>query len=399
MHTKRLSAATYGHLSIDIVNASVAMILVAVSSKFNLSISQIGFAALMYQIFAAMSQPLFGTLTDRLRGRWIGAIGLLWTLIFYSLASTMSNYPLFLVCLMLGGLGSGAFHAAGLLNASLSGGARPTMATSIFFLGGQSGIALGPILAGVVLQRWGLAGIPFIALAMTPAVVMMFLHMNDPLPVEPKVIHTSLDEARDARRQSAAAIIVIAFFMLIAFRSGTGQTFSTLLPKFYDTLGYSPATYGFMIGLFSLAGAVGTFAGGFMGDRFNRRVVIVTVTVLSVPFSYLMLNSTGWTFAIAAIMAGMLLSIPHSIILVMAQELAPNRRGLVGGLVLGFMFASGSTIAWLASIAADRTDLLTVMSVVAFMPLLAAACAVLLPSTRKTQPVRVQPEPSPAAAD
>ncbi len=151
MYKRRLFAASYGHLSIDILNASVAMILTLAAPTFNLTIGQIGFGAMMYQIVAAMSQPLFGGLTDRLQGRWVAAIGVLWTAIFYALASFMPTYPLFISVLMIGGLGSGAFHAAGMLNAAVSGGAKPTTSTSIFFLGGQSGLALGPIIAGFVI--------------------------------------------------------------------------------------------------------------------------------------------------------------------------------------------------------------------------------------------------------
>jgi FSR family fosmidomycin resistance protein-like MFS transporter len=167
MNTKRLFAASYGHLSIDIVNSSVAMILVVVAGQFNLSISKIGFGALVYQFSAAMSQPLFGGLTDKLNGRWIGAVGVAWTAIFYAAAAFMPNYPLFITLLMIGGLGSGAFHAAGMVNAS--GGHKAATATSYFFLGGQVGLALGPILAGVVIGSIGLIGMPLLALLAVPA--------------------------------------------------------------------------------------------------------------------------------------------------------------------------------------------------------------------------------------
>jgi asparagine N-glycosylation enzyme membrane subunit Stt3 len=76
----------------------------------------------------------------------------------------------------------------------------------------------------------------------------------------------------------------------------------------------------------------------------------------------------------------MMLSMPHSILLVMTQELAPNRRGLVGGMVLGFMFASGSTLAWLQSIVATNRGLQPVLTVVALFPIVAGMIALLLPS-------------------
>jgi FSR family fosmidomycin resistance protein-like MFS transporter len=405
MNNSRLIAATYGHFSIDVVNSSVAMILTASALRFDLSIGQIGLGALIYQITAAMSQPLFGSLTDRLRGRWVGALGLLWTLAFYALASTMPTYPLFIGTLMIGGLGSGAFHAAGLLNASSSGGKRPTLATSVFFVGGQSGLAVGPVIAGILLLRMDLHAMPWIALAMAPAAFVMLFFMNDPLPAPPPAAARESAAAGTKRRgQTAAAlsgaVAMTALFALITFRSGTAQSFATLLPKFYDEQGLTSAQYGLMLGIFAMSGAMGTFLGGFMGDRYNRRTVLVLVMFLSAPFAWMMLHTAGWQFVVMAIGAGIFLSIPHSIVLVMAQEMMPQRRGMMGGLTLGFIFASGSTVAWLASLAADRVGLPTVLSALALMPILAGLCALLLPAHGPTRTVIPEVlEPVPAAAD
>lgn len=395
MNKKRLTAASYGHFSIDILNSSVAIILTLAAAQFNLTIAQIGFGAMMYQMFAAMSQPLFGGLTDKLNGRWIGAVGVLWTAIFYATAAFMPNYPLFITLLMIGGLGSGAFHAAGMVNASASGGAKAATATSYFFLGGQVGLALGPILAGVVIGGMGLAGMPLMALIAIPAVTMMFLHMNDALPAAPKSAKSEKQQRDAGRTHTAAALLITAFVLFILLRSGTAQGYATLLPKFYESAGYSAAQFGLMLGLFNFAGAMGTLIGGYLGDRFDRRTIMIVASILSVPFAYAMLYVGGFAYVATAILAGVLLSMPHSLLMVMSQELAPNRRGLAGGLVLGFIFASGSFMAWLQSIVAEQYGLLAVLSVVAFFPLFAGLTAFAFPSDRSR---RAKSLPAPAAA-
>jgi FSR family fosmidomycin resistance protein-like MFS transporter len=385
MNTKRLFAATWGHFSIDIVNSSVAMILVAVAGRFDLSISKIGLGALVYQISAAMSQPLFGGLTDRFRGRWVGAVGLLWTLLFYGVAMLAPTYPIFLALLMVGGLGSGAFHAAGLLNASVSGGAtRRATATSIFFVGGQTGLAMGPLIAGIVLARGGLPSMAWVAFAMVPAALLMLLWMNDPLPI-PKAAAPRTTSAGEQSRRAVNWTLITTFILLITFRSGTAQSFATLLPKYYADMGLTSATYGVMLSVFALAGAVGTFLGGYFGDRVDRRLLIFAVTMGAAPLAWLMLHVSGVPFFLVAVGAGLLLSVPHSVVLVLAQELAPGRQGLVGGLVLGFIFASGSAVAWIASMAADRVGLGTVLSWLAWMPILAGLTALLLPAGRHVE--------------
>ena len=311
----------------------------------------------------------------------------------------MPNYPLFITTLMIGGLGSGAFHAAGMLNASVSGGSKAATATSYFFLGGQTGLALGPIIAGIVVGQLGLMGMPLIALLALPAIALMFLYMNDALPAAPRVATQVASDARASRLHGAAALTITAFVLFIVFRSGTSQGFATLLPAYFASLGYTAAEFGLMLGIFNFAGALGTLAGGYLGDRFNRRTIMITASFLSAPFAYLMLHTTGPAFIVTAILAGMFLSMPHSILLVLAQELAPNNRGLVGGLVLGFIFASGSVMAWLEAIVATNVGLAPVLSVVAFFPLLAGLAGFWLPATPTRRPVTVTSTPAATAAD
>jgi FSR family fosmidomycin resistance protein-like MFS transporter len=398
MNVKRLMATSLGHFVIDVLNSSVAMILTHLSGRFDLSISQIGFGAMIYTIFAAMTQPVFGALADHWRGRWLAAIGVLWTALFFILAAFMPSYPLLLTCLTIGAWGSGAFHAAGMVNANAAGGVRyPTMATSIFFLFGQSGLALGPIVAGYYLEQIGLAGMPYAATATLPVVVLMFIYMQQPLADDPQVgaSHLSADQTNHRRR--TATFVVLMFILLIALRSTTAQSFTTLLPKFYDDQGISALLYGQMLGVFSFCGALGTFLGGLLGDRYNRRMVIFLSTILAAPFCVALLNTGGWLYLLSAGIAGALLSVPHSIILVMAQQLLPTRKGLVGGLVLGFMFASGAIATWIAAWFADFYGLFVVLMVLATLPVGAACCALLLPSTR-TLPAPT-PEPELAVAN
>jgi len=395
MNRKRLFVASYGHFSIDIINSSVPMILTLVSGRFALSIAQIGFGAMMYQISAAMSQPLFGGLTDKLHGRWVGPLGLLWTAVFFAGAALMPTYPLFISCLIVGGLGSGAFHAAGMVNASMSGGSKPTTSTSYFFLGGQSGLALGPIIVGFLVVPLGLAGMPLMALAALPGVVLMFMYMNDKLPTVSRQV--TVTDAAASRNHGAATLLVTAFVLFILLRSGTSQGFATLLPSYFSSLGYAPAQFGLMLGIFSFAGALGTLLGGYLGDRYNRRTIMMMSSIASAPFAYMMLHTSGAPYIIGAIGAGMFLSMPHSILLVMAQELAPHRRGLVGGLVLGFIFASGSVMAWLEAIVAVQIGLQQVLSIVAFFPVAAGLVAFFLPTKRQEQPAPVG-VPLPTAA-
>jgi FSR family fosmidomycin resistance protein-like MFS transporter len=399
MKVKRLSAVSLGHFSIDVLNASIAMVLTSAAGLFDMSVSQIGFGAMVCTLSASLTQPLFGLWADRLKGRWLGAAGLLWTASFYALAPFMPNYWALVACLAMGALGSGALHPVGIIHASSAGGRLPTTATSIFFLSGQSGLALGPFVAGLAIQTVGLrVGMPLMALATLPAVFVMSVVLRAPIEESAPAPKPAKSSGTVGARRNRGLFVAVAFILLIALRSATMQSYMVLLPKYFDDLGYEPAFYGFIIGVLVFGGALGTFGGGYLGDKHNRRVVIFVATVISVPFLLGLLNSVGTVLLVSAALGGAMLNIPHSILLMMAQQFLPTRKGMIGGAVLGFMFASGAVSAWVASLAADVVGLGTVLTVLAFFPIGAGICALVLPSTR--QPALSQEESaSPTAAD
>jgi len=132
-----------------------------------------------------------------------------------------------------------------------------------------------------------------------------------------------------------------------------------------------------------------------LGDRMERRLLLFLSTLLSIPFCYGLLHLEGWLFFLVAALAGGLLNVPHSILIIMGQRFLPARQGMIGGAVLGFTFASGAALAWVASWFADWAGLLTVLTILAIVPLGAAISTLFLPTARPTITLATVP----AAAD
>ena len=181
MDFRRLSAVSFGHMAIDIINASIAMILTVLVVPFNLSNSQIALGGMIYQLMGSLTQPFFGVLADRFGGRWLGAVGLLWTSVFYFAATFSQNYITLIVLMAVASLGSGAFHPQGAMNAGAAGRERRTTGTSIFFLLGQMGLAFGPMIAGFLLEEIGMMGPRIMAAATLPFVAWMAVGLHKPV--------------------------------------------------------------------------------------------------------------------------------------------------------------------------------------------------------------------------
>ena len=388
MNLRRLSAVSFGHMAIDVLNASIAMILAVLAVPFNISNAQIGLGSMAYALMGSLSQPFFGVLADRFGGRWLGAIGLLWTAVFYYAATFSQNYFTLIALMTIASLGSGAFHPQGAMNAGAAGGHKATTGTSVFFLLGQMGLAIGPMVAGVLLEEIWMDGPRYMAVATLPFVAWMAFGLRKPLvrvqdepaqarPVEqrPRSPIGANPVPQPNRRWPA----LVAFAVLVALRASVHQIFYGLLPKYFSDLGFSPKEFGFMVGVPSVAIALGSMTGGILGDRYEQPKIVLWSLLAATPFSWLMLDIVdGWLFFPLAFTAGFLVGIPHSILVVMAQRFLPNRQGLASGAILGFTFASGAFGIGLAGPIADYSSLSGVMHVVALLPLLAALCAVFL---------------------
>ena len=395
MNLRRLSAVSFGHMAIDILNASIAMILAVLAVPFNISNAQIGLGGMAYALMGSLTQPFFGVLADRFGGRWLGAIGLLWTAVFYYAATFSQNYFTLIALMTIASLGSGAFHPQGAMNAGAAGGHKATTGTSVFFLLGQMGLAMGPMLAGVLLEEIWMDGPRYMAIATLPFVVWMAFGLRKPLvrvEDEPPRARPAGQRPRAVRQTVRASIganpasqtsrrwpALVAFAVLVALRASVHQIFYGLLPKYFADLGFSPTQFGFMVGVPSVAIALGSMTGGILGDRYEQPKILLWSLLAATPFSWLMLDIVdGWAFFPLAFAAGFLVGIPHSILVVMAQRFIPNRQGLASGAILGFTFASGALGMGLAGPLADLYTLSGVMHVVAIMPLFAALCAVFL---------------------
>ncbi|MEZ4830783.1 MAG: MFS transporter [Caldilineaceae bacterium] len=393
MNLKRLFAVSIGHFAIDILNSSVAMILTVLAVPFAISNGQIGLGIMLYQLVGSLSQPIFGWLADRFSGRWLGALGLLWTATFYSLATFAQDYIFLVTMMTLASLGSGAFHPQGAMVASHAGGRRSSSATAIFFLLGQMGLAFGPIIAGVVLQYLDLAGARIVAMATLPAVALMAYGLHRPLEAHghDHDAHATSGKTR-APSVDRRLSVIVAFGLLVALRATVQQGYYGLLPKFFADQGLEPAVYGLLVGVFSTTLAVGTLTGGILGDRLEHRTLLIWASAITAPFTYAMLFVDGWIYWVLAGIAGFLVGIPHSILVVMAQNLLPKRQGLASGAVLGFMFATGAAGTGIAGWIADYTGMAAALHGVALLPIGATIAAFFL----ARQP-KAAVEPIPAA--
>ncbi len=385
------NSVAYGHFIVDVLNGQRSVLLTYWSQQLGLSNAWLALVSTIYVWVASLSQPLFGWITDRFgKTRLMAAGGILWMSGFFALALFLP-VGWAIPCLILGSLGSAAFHPSGAAQATLRGrsllAGRETTSTSWFFLFGQFGYFMGPILGGPLLQRFGPGGLLLLAV---PALAIG-LNAAWRLRAPAKACGAGADLARAARRVDLGAAgsgssrgtgrfgFALALVIVAGLQSWAQQNMNTFLPKYLSDLGQTPGVYGLMTGLFMGGSALGNVLGGSLADRFGRRrVAVIMLALAGLPLTAIAL--AGWTLWLYLLvpLAGALTGAVHSIIVVLAQRLLKGGMALASGLTLGFMFSAGALGTLLSGPLADTRGFPPVFLMTAGLTLAASLTALFL---------------------
>src|ERR1700735_3382316 len=135
-------------------------------------------------------QPAFGVITDKRRMGWLIAAGLLVAGIGVGLSGLGDSYVITWLAIALSGVGVAAYHPEATRTARGVAG-NSTQAMSWFSVGGNLGIALGPVLVTPVLRRTPLRVTPPVGMAALLAVRRPWRQAQE------------ADRARQSRRAAA----------------------------------------------------------------------------------------------------------------------------------------------------------------------------------------------------
>src|SRR5262249_12304511 len=124
----------------------------------------VGAIVLAATVASSVVQPAFGLWSDRRGAAWLLAAGPLVACCGVALLAVAPSYPTVLLCVLVSGIGVAAFHPEGTKFASWVSGEQRSTAMSVFSVGGNAGIAVGPLVAGALASVFGLAGAGAIAL-------------------------------------------------------------------------------------------------------------------------------------------------------------------------------------------------------------------------------------------
>lgn len=375
------------HLLNDMMQSLLPAIYPNLKAELGLSFSQIGLVTLTYQITASILQPLIGLYADKRPTPLALPGGTLFSLAGLLVLSTAHSYALLLVGASLLGMGSSVFHPESSRVARMAAGRRHGLAQSMFQVGGNAGSALGPLAAAIVVMRWGQSSLAFFAMlallscAILWNVSLWYRHHGLARIARGKAAQHSIAPLPRGKALGGIAILLALIFSKYVYLASLTSYFTFyLIHRFGVTVEVAQVHLFVFLG----AVAVGTIAGGPLGDRFGRKYVIWFSILGALPFTLLLPHASLFWTGPLTVMIGLILASAFPAIVVFAQELVPGRIGMISGLFFGFSFGMGGIGAAILGEVADRSGIEMVYAVCAFLPAI-GLLAVFLPGKNLIQ--------------
>ncbi len=379
-----LFAASACHMINDTLQAILQSIYPLLRDTYSLSFTQVGLITLIFQVVASVLQPLIGSLTDRKPMPYLLPLAPALTLTGFVLLATAPSYAMVLVAAALIGTGSSVFHPDASRVARLASGGRYGMAQSVFQVGGNVGTAIGPLLAAaIVIPRGQTSLLWFCALAVI-AIVLLYGVGNwhsSHLATTARKAASKVSSYTQSQITLALTILLILMFSKFVYMASMHSFYIFYLIEHFNVSNGQAQVY-----LFVLLGAVavGTYAGGPIGDRIGRKAVIWFSILGTLPFSLALPYANLFWTVVLTIPIGLIMSSAFSAMVVYAQELMPGRVGMISGLFFGIAFGMGGLGAAALGVLADHSGIDTVFMVCSVLPAL-GLLAFLLPKASPAQ--------------
>ena len=378
MNYRKILLLSLGHLSCDLNSHALPALLPYLAAAHGFDYQTCGFLAFAYSAVASLVQPGLGLLADKIARGWFIPLGILMASLGIGATGFLSNEYAMFVSLVLGGIGAAVFHPEAARYANIVSGDHKGVGLSIFSVGGNGGMLMGPVivmlavggvpLGGMTLGGFGLHGTAsFCLLGVVMASVLLWrVSAWDMAARTPKATQNTSSAANEW-----GSFGILSGCLLT--RMGLTVAFTTYLPLYWQGVFHASVSTGnLMLVLFSIFGVASNLSGGAAADRWGFRRVIRWASFLSLPIlAVFPLVSSPWLAGVLLAPLAIALFAPFSSMVVLGQRYLSKNMGFASGITLGVAVSVGGMFApvlgWVADLwggLAPAMHLLTPLAVI-----------------------------------
>ncbi|MBV8976014.1 MAG: MFS transporter [Alphaproteobacteria bacterium] len=377
-------AIAFCHMLNDMMQSLLPAIYPNLKRTFDLDFAHIGLVTLTFQVTSSLLQPLVGLYTDRRAVPFALPIAMVGTFVGLLLLAFAASYSVLLIAAALVGMGSSVFHPESSRVAHMAAGPRRGFAQSMFQWGGSTGSALGALGAASIVAAEGQRSIAWfcvmaaIAIGVLSWVGIWYRHHGMARAKRAIQAQARAPLPKRVVARSLAILVILIFSKFVYLASLSSYYTFYLIERFH--LSVRDAQLHLFV--FLAAVAVGTIAGGPLGDRFGRKHLIWFSVLGALPFTLMLPHANLFWTSVLSACAGVTLASAFPAIVVYGQELVPAKVGTISGLFFGLSFGMGGLGAGALGWLADLKGIGFVYGVCAFLPALGLLAA-FLPDLRK----------------
>ena len=362
------------HLLVDLLHSLISASYPILKKNYSLDFVQIGIISLTFQIAAALLQPVIGMMTDRHAAPYSPVVGMMFTLSGLVCLAFAQSYERILISVALIGIGSSIFHPEATRMARYAAGRRQGLGQAIFQVGGQTGGALGPVFAALIIVPWGVSSLSWVA--SLAILAMIFLIWIGSKQRQISAEFSAMQESRKIEMEGRVyapvtiAIVLVILIFLMFTKNFYGESFRSFY-TFYliEHFGLSIPASQLMLFVFLFSAAVGVLIGGIVGDRIGRYWIIWISVLGPLPFTMILPYANLFWTGMLSIIINLIMASAFASILIYAIDLLPSRIGLIGGLFYGLNIGLGGVAAGFLGIFTENYGVETVYFFCSFMPL------------------------------
>ena len=335
-HRGRLVRLTAGHAGADLFLGAVPALIPFFVADRGLSYADAGLLVLAGSLASALVQPLAGLFGDRVRAPWLAPLGLVLAAAGLFAATRFDSFAAIALSLLLGGFGVAIFHPEAIRATRAASPSSPGTAMGVFSIGGSVGFALGPALAVPLAAGFGIhaAG----AVAAVPLTTAFVLGRG--VGASSREVATGYEPPPGSHGDWLAFAYATA-----AATSAAGVLFGLMafVPVWFaDELGSTVRLGSLAVSGMLLAGAAGTYAGGRLGDRYDRGLIVLAALVALVPLTAGLPMTAPAAAVVVLVLIGLTIEVIYYPLVIVAQDALPGRAGFASGAVLGLSVAFGA---------------------------------------------------------
>lgn len=315
-------------------------------------------------------QPLMGWIADQIGGKGMIILGISASSVGGALLGLTDSVAALTGFLLLIGVGNSMFHPQALASVRGLVHSRQGLGLSVFLVGGELGRGLWPVMASLLVVRYGL---PSLLVLGVPAVLTLpFLVRYAPRQTPQRGKGGRIDWSRHT--VSTSLLLGLA-----GIRSTVTYAMVTFLPILWHFRGGSLVSGASIVSTLIAVGIAGNLLGGYMMDQIGRQpVLLVSTVVMAVLVPTVVIVRGQWIWVVAAILGSMLFA-GSSATISIGQDIFAENRSMGSGIALGLANGIGAVLVLIIGLFVNRHDIPLIFGLLGAATLLSTVIIFFLP--------------------